>query len=171
MAVSNLAKALSELGRREEAVAAGEEAAGLYRQLAAARPDAFTPNLAAAVSILAEALSELGRREDAVAAAEEAVGLCRQLAARPDAFTPDLAETLIAYGVHLTEQGRHRDALAMDREAVELYRSLQAAHPNVFHDDELEALKNLVIDLRNLNLNDEAEQIERDISTLTNEPS
>jgi hypothetical protein len=59
----------------------------------------------------------------------------------------------------------------MDREAVELYRSLQAAHPNVFHDDELEALKNLVIDLRNLNLNDEAEQIERDISTLTNEPS
>ena len=170
-AASNLSAFLSELGRGEDALAAAEEAVALYRQLAAARPDAFTPGLATAVSNLAASLSELGRGEDALAADEEAVALYRQLAAaRPDAFTPDLAETLIAYGVHLTEQGRHRDALAADREAVELYRSLQATHPNVFHDDELEALKNLVIDLRSLNLNDEAEQIERDLRTLTDKP-
>ena len=37
---------LSELGRREEALAAAKEAAALYRDLARARPEAFTPNLA-----------------------------------------------------------------------------------------------------------------------------
>jgi hypothetical protein len=34
------------LGRREEALAAIKEAAGIYRDLAAARPDAFRPDLA-----------------------------------------------------------------------------------------------------------------------------
>jgi hypothetical protein len=34
---------LSELGRREEALAAAEEAAGIYRALAQARPAAFVP--------------------------------------------------------------------------------------------------------------------------------
>ena len=63
-----------------------------HRQLAAARPDAFTPNLAGMVSNLSLRLSGLGRREDALAAGEEAVALYRQLAAaRPDAFTPNLA--------------------------------------------------------------------------------
>ena len=37
---------LADLGRREEALAAIEEAAGIYRQLAEARPDAFLPDLA-----------------------------------------------------------------------------------------------------------------------------
>ena len=39
---NNLAVRLSALGRREEALAAAEEAVRLYRALAAARPDAFT---------------------------------------------------------------------------------------------------------------------------------
>ncbi len=39
---------LSDLGRREEALAATQEAVDIYRQLAAARPDAFLPDLARA---------------------------------------------------------------------------------------------------------------------------
>ncbi len=46
MSLNNLANTLSDLGRREEALAAAEEAVGLYRELAAARPDAFRPDLA-----------------------------------------------------------------------------------------------------------------------------
>ena len=42
----DLSNRIGDLGRREEALAAIEEAAGIYRQLAQARPDAFLPNLA-----------------------------------------------------------------------------------------------------------------------------
>src|SRR6267378_7782297 len=44
--LNNLALRLRDLGRREEALTAAEEAVRHYRALAAARPDAFTPNLA-----------------------------------------------------------------------------------------------------------------------------
>ena len=43
---------LSNLGRREEALAASQEAVEIYRRLAAARPDAFLPDLASSVSAL-----------------------------------------------------------------------------------------------------------------------
>ena len=46
MSLNNLSNRLADLGRREEALAAIQEAAGIYRELAAARPDAFRPDLA-----------------------------------------------------------------------------------------------------------------------------
>ena len=46
MSLNNLAVRLADLGRREEALAAIEEAADIHRELAAARPDAFRPDLA-----------------------------------------------------------------------------------------------------------------------------
>jgi tetratricopeptide (TPR) repeat protein len=89
MWLNNLAGRLSHLGRREEALAAIEEAVQLYRGLAGARRDAFTPDLAMSLNNLAGMLSNLGRREEALAAIEEAVQLRRGLAgARRDAFTP-----------------------------------------------------------------------------------
>ena len=41
MSLNNLANMLSDLGRREAALAAAEEAVRLYRALAETRPDAF----------------------------------------------------------------------------------------------------------------------------------
>jgi len=41
MSLTSLAKRLAGLGRREEALAAIQEVVGTYRELAAARPDAF----------------------------------------------------------------------------------------------------------------------------------
>jgi len=66
-------------GRREEALAAAQEAADLYRALARARPEAFTPNLAMSLNNLANRLSELGRREEALTAAQEAVDIRRNI--------------------------------------------------------------------------------------------
>ena len=66
----------------------------LYCALAAARPDAFTPDLAGSLHNLAICLSELGRREDALAAAEEAVRLLKPyFLQQPAAF----AKAIIAY--------------------------------------------------------------------------
>ena len=42
MSLNNLGATLSDLGRREEALAATQEAAELYRRLAAQQPDALT---------------------------------------------------------------------------------------------------------------------------------
>jgi tetratricopeptide (TPR) repeat protein len=108
---SDLSVRLSDLGRREAALVANEEAAEIYRALAADRPDAFRPNLAASLNNLSAHLSDLGRREEALAANEEAVEIRRALAAeRPDAFRPDLAASLGARGAVLRGLERHGEA-------------------------------------------------------------
>jgi hypothetical protein len=51
MSIANLANRLSDLGRREDALAAAEEAVHLHRALAEARPDAFAPGLALSLDV------------------------------------------------------------------------------------------------------------------------
>ena len=172
-AAATLADRLPErsTGLTALAVTLSSQAVGHHRQEAAARPDAFTPDLATSLDNLSVRLAGLGRPEDALAAIQEALTLRRQLpAARPDAFTPDLAGSLMTYGVRLTELSRHRDALAADREALALYRRLHAAHPDAFRNDLVNALRNLVIDLRDLSMDDEAEQVGRELTTLAGKP-
>ena len=95
--LNNLSNRLGELGQREDALAAIEEAAQVYRELAVARPDAFLPDLAASLNNLSNRLGELGQREDALAAIEEAAQVYRQLAARwPDVYQPDLDQSVAA---------------------------------------------------------------------------
>ena len=60
--LNNLSLRLGDLGRPEEALAAIQEAAEVYRELAAAAPDAFRPDLATSLNNLANALADLGRR-------------------------------------------------------------------------------------------------------------
>jgi tetratricopeptide (TPR) repeat protein len=93
--LNNLSLRLGDLGRREEALAAIQEAAGVYRELAAARPDAFRPDLAGSLNNLSLRLGGLGRREEALAAIQEAVDIRRELAARwPDVYHHELEQSL-----------------------------------------------------------------------------
>jgi tetratricopeptide (TPR) repeat protein len=131
--LNNLANRLSDLGRREEALAAAEEAVRLNQALAEARPDAFIPDLALSLNNLANRLSDLGRREEALTAAEEAVRLYRALAeARPDAFIPDLGLSLTNLAIRLSDLGRREEALAAAEEAVRLRRALAEVRPDSF---------------------------------------
>ena len=115
----DLSNRLADLGRREEALAAIEEAVTIHRQLAEARPDAFLPDLATSLNNQSVRLADLGRREEALAAIEEAVTIRRQLAqARPDAFLPDLATSLNNQSTCLADLGRREEALAAIEEAV-----------------------------------------------------
>ena len=142
--LNNLSVRLGELGRREEALAAIQEAVTIRRELAAARPDAFRPDLAGALNNLSLWLADLGRREAALAAIEEAAGVYRELAAaRPDAFRPDLAGALNNLSVRLGELGRGEAALAAIEEAAGVYRELAAARPDAFRPDLAGALNNL----------------------------
>jgi len=130
---NNLAKRLSELGRREDALAPAQESVEMYRAQARRNPDAFEPDLAGSLNNLANHLSNLGRREEALAPAQEAVELYSALAVRnPDAFQPDLAMSLNNLATFLSELGRREEALAIAQEAVELRRALALRNPDAY---------------------------------------
>ncbi|MEM7738345.1 MAG: tetratricopeptide repeat protein [Deinococcota bacterium] len=142
---------LGAVGRREDALAATQEAVTSYRQLAETRPDAFLPDLADALNNLGNRFSDLGRREDALIATQEAVTIRRQLAeAHPDAFLPDLADALNNLGRMFSNLGRPEDALATTQEAVSIHRELAKTRPDDFLPDLADALNNLGIDLSDL---------------------
>jgi tetratricopeptide (TPR) repeat protein len=119
--LNNLSVRLSDLGQREAALAAIEEAVTIRRELTAARPDAFRPDLALSLNNLSNRLSDLGQRAAALAAIEEAVTIRRELtAARPDAFRPDLARSLGVVAYLQAEAGRPELARAASHEGIQL---------------------------------------------------
>jgi tetratricopeptide (TPR) repeat protein len=118
MSLANESGRLAGLGRREEALAAIEEATGIYRQLAEAHPDTFLPNLAASLPNQSRRLADLGRREEALAAIEQSTGIYRQLAgARPDAYLPNLAASLDNLADTFSSLNRDAEASAIREEA------------------------------------------------------
>ena len=141
--LNKLGNRLSDLGRREDALAAAQEAVDIRRRLAADRPDAFLPDLAGSLNNLGARLSDLGRREEALAAAQEAVDIRRRLAAsRPDAFLPDLASSLKRSRPSGTgDLGRREDALATRRKRPPT--SIAASRPDAFRPDLAGSLNNL----------------------------
>ena len=95
MSLNTLSLLLADLDRPEDALAAIQEATGIYRELAAARPDPFRPGLAMSLNTLSIYLGELGRPEDALTAIQEAVTIRRELAARsPDAHRHEPEQSL-----------------------------------------------------------------------------
>ncbi|MGE3413091.1 MAG: tetratricopeptide repeat protein [Dehalococcoidia bacterium] len=144
MSLNNLANRLSEVGRREEALAPAEEAAAIYRELAESNPAVYRPDLAGTLNNLANRLSEVGRREEALAPAEEAAAIYRELAeSNPAVYRPDLARTLNNLANRLSEVGRREEALAPAEEAAAIYRELAESNPLRFGSDLSDALTQL----------------------------
>jgi tetratricopeptide (TPR) repeat protein len=130
---NNLGIRLRKLGRREDALAASQEAVEIYRHLAQQRSDAFRPDLATSLNNLGISLSELGRRKDALGVTQEAVEISQQLALQnPDAFLPSLALSFTNLGLGFSGLGRQEDALDATEKAVESYRQLVQKEPGVF---------------------------------------
>jgi tetratricopeptide (TPR) repeat protein len=110
-ALHNLANHLSALGRREDALAAAEEACDLYAALAAARPDAFTPDLAVALAVLAKCLEQARQTGDALATNREAITALRApFLAHPAAFAHWMAPMCQQYIERSERLGRDPDA-------------------------------------------------------------
>ncbi len=133
MSLNNLGNRLSELGRREEALTATQEAVGIYRQLAQANPQAFLPDLATSLNNLGYMLSALGRREEALTATQEAVEIRRKLAqANPQAFLPDLARSMGMLGTVLRGLGHHEQAADAFGEGLRAIVPFLRALPQAF---------------------------------------
>jgi tetratricopeptide (TPR) repeat protein/CHAT domain-containing protein len=136
-------RGLYEARQLEAALAAYEEAEGLYRSLAAAQPAVYAPNLAGTLTNKGNALYRLRRYEAALAAYEEAEGIRRQLAAQqPEVYAPDLARTLTSKGNALQELRRYEAALAAYEEAEGIRRQLAAQQPEVYAPDLARTLTN-----------------------------
>ena len=141
---NNLSIRLSDVGERKAALVAAREAEKLYRALAEASPQAYTPRLAMSLNNLANILSEVGERGEALRGAREAVELYRVLAeVSPAAYTPDLAMSLNNLAIRLSAVGERNEALVAAREAVELYRGLAKASPAAYTPDLAGSLNNL----------------------------
>ena len=119
---NNLSIRLSDVGDRDGALVAAREAVELYRGLAEASPQAYTPGLAASLSNLANCLSEVGERNEALEAAREAVRLRRALAeASPQAYTSRLAGSLSNLADILAADGRPEEAQAVFVEEIDRF--------------------------------------------------
>jgi CHAT domain-containing protein/tetratricopeptide (TPR) repeat protein len=124
---------LYEARQLEAALAAYEEALGLYRQLAQQQPQVYAPYLATTLTNLGNALYQLRRLEEAVAAYEEALGIRRRLAQQqPQVYAPDVAMTLNNLGNALYQLRRLEEAVAAYEETLGLYRQLAQQQPQVY---------------------------------------
>ena len=139
----DLSNRLGDLGRPEEALDVIEQAAGIYGQLAADRPDAYLPNLATSLNNQSNRLADLGRLEEALDVIEQAVTIRRQLAAdQPDAYLPNLATSLNNQSNRLADLGRLEEALDVIEQAVTIRRQLAADQPDAFLPDLAMSLNN-----------------------------
>ena len=141
--LAELASRLSEVGQRTEALAAINQSVDLYRELAAAQPEAFRPVLATSLNNHAKMLREVGQRAEALSAINESVDLYRGLAAaHPETYRPDLARSLSNQAALLSEVGQLAEALVAIDQAVAIRRELAAAQPEAFRPDLASALNN-----------------------------
>ncbi len=75
--LNNVGVRLGALGRREEALAASQEAVEIRRKLAADRPDAFLPDLATSLGARGAILESAECKEEALRSFEEGVRCLR----------------------------------------------------------------------------------------------
>ncbi|HET9639820.1 MAG TPA: tetratricopeptide repeat protein [Allosphingosinicella sp.] len=148
---NDLANRLGDLGRREEALLAAQEAVDSYRKLSAVHPDIYTYYLALALNNLTGFLRDVGKGEAALAASEEAVELRRLLAdEHPDGQTDELAMALGNLANRLSEMGHQERALLASKEAAALFRELAERQPELFGPHLAKALSNLSVILSSL---------------------
>jgi tetratricopeptide (TPR) repeat protein len=125
MSLNNLALRLSDLGRREDALARAEEAMALYRELAAARPDAFRPDLATSLSVLGDCLEAVDRLDEALAADEDAIATLWPAFER---FPGALARRMMTYlhdYLRRCEKGGREPDMALLARLLALFQKLQ----------------------------------------------
>lgn len=139
-----LAVRQSDVGQREAALFTAEEAASLFRELAALERNFFLQELAGALSSVAQLQGNMEQREAALASAMEAVSLYREVASRDsDIFLSNLATLLNSLVRAQSEAGQNDVALATAEETVSLRRELVSGNRDVFLPDLADSLVNL----------------------------
>jgi hypothetical protein len=123
-AVGQYGNRLSNLGRREEALTAAEEAVAILRRLAEARPDAFLPDLARSLSVMADCFEGLEETEQALSANHEAVEiLSPYFLAHPQAFA-SLMDWIVQGYLRRCESAGQQPDVDLVMPIVEVFQAL-----------------------------------------------
>jgi tetratricopeptide (TPR) repeat protein len=108
--LNNLGNRLSDLGCREEALAAAQEAVDIRRGLAKTRPDAFLPDLALSLGAHGSILRDIDRLQDAGVSFEEGVRTLQPLFLKlPAAHAKLMAQLVSVYIATLEKIGEKPD--------------------------------------------------------------
>lgn len=127
-----LSNQLNDLGRREDTLAALDEAIVGYRRVPPEQHDDFRPDLATALNNRSAPLGALGRRQDSLVAVDEAAAIFRELVTeQPEKFGPGLASALNNRATRLAELGQRAEALATADLAVATYREVAASNDDL----------------------------------------
>jgi tetratricopeptide (TPR) repeat protein len=131
-------------GLHPQALTTGQQAVGIWRDLAQSNPAAYEPDLATSLSNLGLHLANAGQRTEALATEQEAVEIRRRLAQTdPAIHGPSLVESLNNLGLHLAAAGRRTEALAIAEQVVKVYRQLAETDPAVYEPSLAISLNNL----------------------------
>jgi tetratricopeptide (TPR) repeat protein len=157
-ALSVVAKRQMDLGNREAALKASEEASAHSRKLVAEKHDTvFLSILAMSLNNVGNHLTDLGRWDEALVASRESVAIRRELAvANRDTFLPELAMSLNNLGLRFYHLGRHDEALPVSEEATRFQRELVARSRDDFLPVLAKSLTNLGVLYSRLGRRDEA---------------
>ncbi|MFE0021372.1 tetratricopeptide repeat protein [Amycolatopsis sp. NPDC059021] len=142
----NLAISLDTPERWPEALELLTEAVEIYRDLAAADPAKFLPELANGLNSLSNLETYLGRRTSALATCTEAVEIYRRLAnSDPKTFKPLFASTLSNLSSCQAALGRQTEASRSIWQSVDIQRQLSREDLGVVNDHLANSLHNLAL--------------------------
>ena len=118
--LNNLGGDLSNLGRREEALAASQEAVDIRMRLAATRSDAFLPDLASSLGAHSSVLAALDRHHEAARMVADALRIILPYAERYRELTRTITADVL----------RYNDAAGQAPDQALLERAAQALAPS-----------------------------------------
>ncbi len=170
--LNRLGLLLGQADRPHQALVATQKAVGMWRELAAANPDQYRPDLAEALDHLGCRFYKVGRTAEAVPLTQEALRIWRDpAAANSDRYRRGLAKALDNLSVWFYEVGRTAEAPPLTQEAVPIWRELAAADPDRYRPDLAGCMSNLSVwfdevgrTAEALPLIQEAVQIRRDLA-------
>jgi hypothetical protein len=120
---------LSELGRREEALAKAQEAVRIREQLAQSRPDAFLPDLAMSCGARGMVYVSMGRHAEAVSSFAQGIRVLTPLFRQmPQAFA-ELMMKLFGVYVQSAKQSGQQPDMALLTPVLEVFEKLQNQQP------------------------------------------
>ncbi len=124
---------LNKLERKEESLAAVEEAVDIFETLAQDYPDQFRHHLGMTYNNLAMGLGGLDRNEEALTAMKKSTDIYRELVKiRPEVFRQYLAHTLNGKAAALIRVGKPEEAIFCIQEAIKEYEQLTKIRPESF---------------------------------------
>jgi tetratricopeptide (TPR) repeat protein len=140
----NLGVLQSTINEYPKAEASYREALQIRRELAAANPQAYLPDVAMTLNNLGNLQKNINKYPKAEASYREALQIWRELAAtNPQAYLPYVATTLNNLGVLQRNINEYPKAEAFYREALQIRCELAAANPQAYLPDVATTLNNL----------------------------